>query len=84
MKKLLLLSLLVATLSASAQKKDSVATYTTPLLSINDLARVDSLIQRKFSIAQQREYQEIASFMQAIVNDRVQAYNKENKPQAKK
>lgn len=83
MKKLTTLALLIISLNSFGQTKDTVVTYTTPLLSINDLARVDSLIQRKFTIAQQREYQEIAAFMQQLVNTKVDAYNRENKPKPK-
>ena len=80
---LLLLTLFVTNANAQA-KKDTVANDATPVLSIQDLARIDSLIQRKFSVAQQRDYQEILAFMQKIVTDRVQQYNTINKSAAKK
>jgi hypothetical protein len=80
----LLLTLFVTNANAQAKKVDSVATDVTPVLSIQDLARVDSLLQRKFTVAQQRDYQEILAFMQTIVTNRVNQYNASNKSAAKK
>jgi hypothetical protein len=86
MKKTILLFLFVITsvITFAQSKKDSVATDQTPILTIQDLGRIDSLMQRKFTISQQRDYQEILVFMQGIVNGRVQQYNANNKQPAKK
>jgi hypothetical protein len=86
MKKTILLFLFVITsvITFAQSKKDSVATDQTPILTIQDLGRIDSLMQRKFTISQQRDYQEILVFMQGIVNGRVQQYNAINKQAAKK
>jgi hypothetical protein len=86
MKKTILVFLFVITsvITFAQSKKDSVATDQTPILTIQDLGRIDSLMQRKFTISQQRDYQEILVFMQGIVNGRVQQYNAINKQAAKK
>jgi hypothetical protein len=87
MKKTILSFLLVITsviTFAQSKKVDSVATDQTPLLSIQDLGRIDSLMQRRFTISQQRDYQEILVFMQTIVTNRVNQFNAINKSAAKK
>jgi hypothetical protein len=85
MKKLLLLSLLVISLSASSQsKKDTVATDNTPLFSIRDLSVVDSVLQKKINKFELADYQQVLMYLQQLSNNRVAAYNKENKPSAKR
>ena len=79
----LLLTLFVTNAQAQA-KKDSVATEQTPLFSIQDIGRIDSLIQRKFTIAQQQDYNAIRAFIVEIVNGRVALYNNQFKSAAKK
>jgi hypothetical protein len=85
MKKLLLPTLLVIALSASAQvKKDTVATDATPLFSIRDLSVVDSLLQKKINRFELSDYQQVLMYLQQLSNSRVAAYNAANKQPAKK
>jgi hypothetical protein len=50
MKKLITTTLIIFSLSASAQsKKDTVATDVTPLFSIRDIAVLDSVLQKKIN-----------------------------------
>jgi hypothetical protein len=86
MKKTILLFLFVITsvITFAQSKKDSVATDQTPILTIQDLGRIDSLMQRKFTVSQTRDYQEILVFMQNIVTAKVNQHNANNKQSAKK
>jgi hypothetical protein len=85
MKKLITTTLIIFSLSASAQsKKDTVATDVTPLFSIRDIAVLDSVLQKKINKFELVDYQLVLGYLMQLKNERVAAYNKENKPQAKK
>ena len=72
-------------INANAQtKKDTVATNNTPLLTVVDIAKVDSVLQKKINRFELADYQQVAQMLQLLINERAAIYNKENKPAAKK
>jgi hypothetical protein len=60
--------------------RDTIATDLTPILSIKDVAIVDSLLQKKINKFELADYNQILGYLQQIVNLRVREYNIANKP----
>jgi hypothetical protein len=75
----LAISLLCLTASSQA-KKDTVATDNTPILSIKDVAVVDSLLQKKINKFELADYNQVLNYLQQLIGARVREYNIANKP----
>lgn len=81
MKKAILVVLVVISLNAFSQKKDSVqqVTDSTALFSLKDLNEIDKVIQTQFAISERSKYQAILNFMQQLLATRVKEWNEKNK-----
>jgi hypothetical protein len=67
-------------LTVFSQKKDSVATDHTPLFSIRDISVIDSTLKKKVNLFGVDDYNQLLSYLQQLVNQRIREYNVANKP----
>jgi hypothetical protein len=66
--------------ASSQNKKDTIATDQTPILSIKDVSVIDSVLQKRINKFELADYNQILSYLREIINLRVREYNIANKP----
>lgn len=76
MKKLITLLLIVVSLNVFGQKKDSVLTDSTKLISISDIVRLSAQYKDK---ATYNEYQSFLSIINLVIKEAIAEWNDKNK-----
>lgn len=71
---------LVLSISCYSQKKDTVShpiNDSTPIISIRDIAELDGILRKQFTLADDYKYIEVINFLRKLVATRIEDYNKQ-------